>query len=446
MLIYSFILLIVVLSVLSITDSLHSDGEGGGRQHIGGGGGGGGGNRERDQNYWHHSPPLPHHPRNFTLHLLLKIASPVIRNLAEGTLRQKLPSSVNENRHPLASMEAFARTFAGIASWLESNATNNREENAIKHELTTLTRLGIRNLLNDTSPDWMNFTMHNQCVVELAHITLGFIRSPTKIWDSYSDKFKLKIIKALKLHRFHKIPHNNWILFPALIEAFIYRYYDPQESEMSIIDYSIRRMMTWYVGDGWYSDGSLFHFDYYNSLAIHTFLIEIMILLKEANPIHPLVEEFYSIIFIRAYRHAKQLEMLITPDGSIPMFGRSNVYRFGIFHLLSRLITLHSLSENLEKNLGGLRNGLTAVIYRFAHMKHLFDKEGWLVEGVIGSQPSKSDYYVSRGSVYMCTMGIMHAALPPNDRFWTATDKQWTQRAIWSGNQHVELDYPDDWK
>lgn len=419
------ILGLILIFILCLSFSLSIlEGEGGGRQH-------------RD-----HHATIPHHPRNFTVHLLVKIASPVIKNIAEGTLRSSIPSSVHTNRHELASMEAFARTLAGIAPWLESNATNNREENALKHEYLTLTRLGIRNILNETSSDWLNFTIHNQAVVELAHITLGFLRSPVKLWDSFSEHYKLKIIKNLKLHRNHKIPHNNWILFAAIIETFIYKYY-PEQCHFTVIDYGIRRMMTWYIGDGWYSDGSLYHFDYYNSFAIHTFLIEIILVLKEKN--HPLAEEFYQVIIARAQRHAKQLEMLIAPDGTIPMFGRSNVYRFGVFHLLSRLITLHLLPANLEKNIGGLRNGMTAVINKFYHNKPLFDKDGWLYEGVIGYQPTKSDYYISRGSVYLCTMGLMQVALPPNDRFWTATDKQWTQRAIWSGNQHVEPDYPEDW-
>ena len=62
-----------------------------------------------------------------------------------------------------------------------------------------------------------------------------------------------------------------------------------------------------------------------------------------------------------------------------------------------------------------------------------FDDQGWLNIGVVGSQPKMAEEYISRGSVFLCTEGLLQLGLPADDPFWIGPDKPWTQKRIWSG-------------
>ena len=66
---------------------------------------------------------------------------------------------------------------------------------------------------------------------------------------------------------------SNWLLFSAMIEALMHHvgcFWDPMR-----VDYALRQMEQWYLGDGVYSDGASYAWDYYNSFVIHPMLVDI---------------------------------------------------------------------------------------------------------------------------------------------------------------------------
>lgn len=52
------------------------------------------------------------------LSLMLRIADPVLRNLAARCLHERMPVD-RSDRAPYAHLEAFGRTMTGMAPWLE---------------------------------------------------------------------------------------------------------------------------------------------------------------------------------------------------------------------------------------------------------------------------------------------------------------------------------------
>ena len=62
-----------------------------------------------------------------------KIARPVLSNLAEDRLKEKMPVELSKridnanNRKPVAYLEAFGRTLCGIAPWLNTEGGTKRE-------------------------------------------------------------------------------------------------------------------------------------------------------------------------------------------------------------------------------------------------------------------------------------------------------------------------------
>jgi len=47
--------------------------------------------------------------------------------------------------------------------------------------------------------------------------------------------------------------------------------------------------------------------------------------------------------------------------------------------------------------------------------------------------------YISTGSLYLCSAGLLPLGLPPEDEFWSAPPAPWTSQKLWSG-----VDLPAD--
>ncbi len=50
------------------------------------------------------------------------------------------------------------------------------------------------------------------------------------------------------------------------------------------VDYALRELQSWYLGDGTYGDGPHFHWDFYNSFVIQPYLLQLMDTLGDQSP------------------------------------------------------------------------------------------------------------------------------------------------------------------
>jgi hypothetical protein len=194
------------------------------------------------------------------------------------------------------------------------------------------------------------------------------------------------------------------------------------------VDFAIKKHLEWYKGDGIYGDGPNFHWDYYNSFVIQPMLLDIIKILLEHGYEK---EETYNLVLTRAKRYAAIQERLISPEGTFPATGRSLAYRFGAFQLLSQIALMNKLPEDLTH--GQVRSALSAVIQKMYEAPGTFDRNGWLTIGFCGHQPGIGESYISTGSLYLCTTGLLALGLPENDQFWTAEPEDWTSKKAWGG-------------
>ncbi len=364
--------------------------------------------------------------RAFTVTTLTQIAGPVLSALADGKLKATMPVHEWEsNRVDYAPLEAYGRTLAGIAPWLELGPDATDEGKLRAHFID----LSVRSLIQATdpkSPDFMNFKRGGQPVVDTAFLALGLLRAPDQLWGRLDSQQRSNVVLALKATRDIKLPQNNWLLFSATIEAALWQF--TGECNLEPIRYAVQKHEQWYLGDGTYGDGTEFHWDYYNSYVIQPMFLEVLrVCVEKGDPLG----ELRPKIVARAQRYAVVQERLISPEGTFPVMGRSSAYRFGAFQLLADISRQHALPQSLEP--GAVRGALTAVIRRTIHRPDTFDAQGWLQVGAVGHQLSIREFYISTGSLYLCLCGLVHLGLPPNDPFWTAPAAPWTQKRIWSG-------------
>jgi hypothetical protein len=374
--------------------------------------------------------------RAYWLALMLKIADPVLNNLAQGTLKAKMPIETRPYmqpwRSPVTHLEAVGRLLAGMAPWLALDSLTGAEEE-LRRRYVQLAVKAITTILDPQSPDSINFTADIQTLVDSAYLAHAVLRAPGILWQALGPQTQQRLVLALSATRVIAPYMNNWLLFSAMIEAMLY--WAQADWDKARIDTALNKHEEWYKGDGHYGDGQDFHWDYYNSYVIHPMLLDILKVVSG-------MEDSYTQMQVREYKRAKRYaaiqERLIAPDGTYPPIGRSLAYRFGAFQLLAQMALQHQLTPGLAPS--QVRAGLNAVIRRVTSAPGMFDTEGWLTIGLYGHQSDLAEDYISTGSLYMCTMGLLPLGLPPTDEFWSAPAQDWTSKRIWAG-QNLPADH-----
>lgn len=368
--------------------------------------------------------------RAYLVGVLTRTAGPVLEALAANRLNSALPlRDWEKNRRDTAHLEAFARTLAGVAPWIELGAADT-PEGALRARFGLLARQSLVNATDPAAPDFMNYGLAKQAgpqaLVEAAYIAHALLLAPKVLWEPLTAKQKADVIAALKATRELKPYENNWLLFASIVEAALWTYANDVRIER--LEYGVEKFQEWYRGDGTYGDGAEFHWDYYNSYVMHPMLLQVLTVCRAKN--HPLAS-LYDKHLKRAQRYAVVLERMISPEGTFPIVGRSSAYRFGALQGLTHIILLEKLPSSV--NPGGARAAITTVVRRMMEAPGTFDAQGWLQVGAVGYQPSLRDHYNNTGALYICLVGLSHLGLPESSDFWQAPAARWTQQRLWAG-------------
>ena len=365
--------------------------------------------------------------REIWISTLRRLADPVLTNLANASLKARMPveQAPGADRRSVTHLEALGRLVAGIAPWIELPA-DSTTEGQLRARYAELTRRAIRQAVDPASPDFLNFTSDRQPLVDAAFLAQGLLRARQALRESLDATVKRNLVAALESTRAITPVFNNWLLFSATIEAALASL--GVRWDRMRVDYALRQHEQWYRGDGAYSDGPDFHFDYYNSFVIHPMLLDVLDVCRDEMPAW---KEIAARVELRARRYAAVLERSIAPDGSFPPIGRSLAYRFGAFHLLAQMALRRSLPESVSP--AQARGALTATIRRSIEAAGTFDADGWLRIGFCGHQPGMGEPYISTGSLYLCSVGLLPLGLSPTDEFWSASPQPWTSVRAWSG-------------
>lgn len=383
--------------------------------------------------------PAPLSDHDHMLAWAMTLAAPVIAaGAAPGGLAAVIPAQVSsgadsDGRRVLyAPLEALGRLSCGLAPLLERLAL---EQLALEHpaleQLAHTPPLlnAIRQLLTAAvrpdGPQALNFSYGRQPLVDTAFLAQAVLRAPTALWHGLSPAGQDGLLAALQMARKIQPLFNNWLLFPAMIEALFARLGLPWDRMR--VDYALRQTEAWYCGDGVYGDGPVLQADYYGSYVITPMLSDILSVVASHDP------DWTALQHRFAQRQARQVELLermIGPDGSFPPLGRSVVYRCAAFQPLAQLALQGRLPDCLPP--GQARTALLAVISRTLRHPDTFDAGGWLRIGLNGYQPGMAETYISTGSLYLCATAFLPLGLPPTDRFWTEPAQPWTQARVWT--------------
>lgn len=359
--------------------------------------------------------------------ILQRVAEPVLKHLAAGTLKSRMPveQAAGANRQTVTHLEALGRLLAGIAPWLEL-APDDTAEGRTRTRFADLARRALTQAVDPASPDFLNFTRERQPLVDAAFLAQGLLRAPRVLRDGLDPATRRNLVAALESTRAIVPGYNNWLLFSATVEAGL-KHLGASWDRVRV-DYALRQHDQWYKGDGVYGDGPEFHWDYYNSFVIQPMLIDV---LDACGADMPAWKDLAGRVSVRATRYAAVQERMIGPDGTFPVLGRSLAYRCGAFHLLAQAALRHALPDGVTPP--QVRAALTAMIRRTMEAAGTFDAEGWLRIGYCGHQPGVGETYISTGSLYLCAAAFLPLGLPAGDEFWSGAAQPWTAARAWSG-------------
>lgn len=366
--------------------------------------------------------------RSFWVATLYHMAWPVVHNLAENTLRKNMPvekGDGNTMAPTVTYLEAVGRTLAGLAPWL-ALPDDNTAEGLLRKQMRSEAVQGLKNAVDPLSPDTLNFTQWEQPIVDAAYLAEAFMRAPKALWQPLDTLTKQRYIARFKSLRDRTGAYNNWLLFAGINETFLLSV--GEKPDPMRLQFAMKKMHEWYVGDGWYSDGPEYATDYYNDYVIHPMLVDMLgVLLR-----HGLcTEASYNEALQRMIRHAEVIERYISPEGTFPAVGRSTTYRTAAFQSLGLAALMGKLPPTIKPE--QVRCALTKVFHNMYDGNQNYDANGWLVLGFNGHQPQIADYYSSTGSLYMATLGFLPLGLPANNAFWSRPATPWTSVKAWKG-------------
>jgi hypothetical protein len=377
--------------------------------------------------------------RAYMLDLLQRMAAPVLGPMSKGQLQARFKPELSPtwDGRPakVAYLECFGRLIAGLAPWLALPDTGDAESK-LRATLRAQAQASYAQAVDPKSGDYLFGGLAEQQLVDSSYFTNALIRAPKALWEPLDARTKARIVTEIKAIRSVSPPYTNWLLFAAMNEAFLLsigEQWDPVR-----IDLAVRKMLEWYVGDGWYADGPHFHFDYYGSYVIHPMMVEILEVLVATNAHFNSLKakELLEQAKKRMQRYGTSLERMIGPEGSFPPIGRSLTYRTAVFQPLGLLAWRQWLPEALP--LGQARAATVAAQRAVFSNPSNFDAQGYLTIGFCGHQPSLADWYSNAGSMYLASLSLLALGLPASDPYWTAAPQPWTSKRAFAGAQFAK--------
>ena len=372
--------------------------------------------------------------------ILYQMAAPVLSNMSEGKLQEnmlvELSPTWDGRDKRVTYMECFGRLMAGLAPWL-SLPDDDTAEGKQRKQLREWALKSYAQSVDPESKDYLLWRKEGQPLVDAAYIAESFLRGYDALWVPLDDLTKQRYIAEFQQLRRVDPPYTNWLLFSSTVECFLKK--AGAQTDYYRITSALRKVDEWYVGDGWYSDGEDFAFDYYNSFVIHPMYVECLEVMTNGGKqnIWNVKGGNFPNALKRMQRFGMILERFVSPEGTFPVFGRSITYRTGVLQPLALLSLRGWLPKELSA--GQVRAAMTAVIQRMFGDNRNFNAEGYLTLGFNGSQPNISDWYTNNGSLYLASLAFLPLGLPADAPFWTDAPQPWTSKKAWGGE-----DFPKD--
>lgn len=335
--------------------------------------------------------------------LARKLLDPLLPLYSEGCARLQIGDTGASYCRDTIQMEGFSRILWALAPLLQGGG-----------EAPELTRIYQKGLVSGTDPEspeyWGNPGDYDQLFVEMAAIACAILEVPQTFWEPLSDKEKQNLVNWLSTINQHELPMCNWLGFRILVNLALRSVNMPYEPERMELD--LQEMESWYIGDGWYSDGSPLNKpqrDYYIPWAIQYYGVLYSVFAADTDPERAARLRERALVFGREFQH------WFDENGAAIPYGRSLAYRFAQCAFYSVCVWAGLEPLPLEQMKGIIVRNL-----QWWMEKPIVDRDGVLNIGYCYPQMFMTERYNAPGSPYWSMKSFIVLGLPEDHPFWKA--------------------------
>ena len=304
---------------------------------------------------------------------------------------------------PAIGLEGFSRPLWALAPWWAGGGQDS--------EFSALYQKGLTAGTDPDDPEyWGDPKDYDQRFVEMAAIACAILQTPETVWQPLGHTARKNLARWLYSINEHDIPHCNWLFFRVLANLALQSVGMPADPAQ--IERDLREADTWYVADGWYTDGSPEvkpQKDYYVPWGLQFYSVLYSVFAAGQDP------ERANLYRRRALEFGKSFAYWFDENGAALPYGRSLTYRFGQCAFYSTCVW-----AGLEPLPLPVMKGIIVRNLEWWLHKPIFDRDGVLTIGYCYPNLYMSEQYNSPGSPYWGMKTFLLLALPEAHPFWAA--------------------------
>lgn len=304
---------------------------------------------------------------------------------------------------PAIGLEGFSRPLWALAPYWAGGGQ--------APEFSTLYQKGLSAGTDPSNPEyWGDTRDYDQSFVEMAAIACAILETPETVWQPLKSTAQKNLARWLYSINEHFVPNCNWLFFRVLVNLALDSVGMP--ADLAQIERDLREVDSWYVDDGWYTDGAPEvkpQKDYYVPWALQYYGILYSVFAAERDP------ERAAVFRRRAMEFGKSFAHWFDQNGAALPYGRSLTYRFGqcAFYAACVWAGIEPLPLPAMK-------GIIVRNLEWWLQKPIFDRDGVLTIGYCYPNLYMSERYNAPGSPYWGMKTFLLLALPEDHPFWAA--------------------------
>lgn len=293
-------------------------------------------------------------------------------------------------------LEDFSRPLWGIFSIIASKDNSINIQTYIE---------GIKQGIDPNSPRYFGkaTTKTRQIAVEMAVYAFGLAYCRKELLQYFNSQEIQQLVTWLNSINEIEIPEGNWLFFVVLVNMGL-KINNLNYSEQKL-KLALAKIETFYLGDGWYSDGPGEQRDYYIPFALHFYGLLYSMLLPEGKE-----KEKYQD---RSSKFAKDFIYWFDGEGRALPFGRSLTYRFAHVAFWSAMAVANNQTYSLEVIKGMIMRNLN-----WWKDQHMYTEKDHLSIGYSYPNLIMTEDYNASGSPMWAFKVFIILLLPSNHEFW----------------------------
>lgn len=304
-----------------------------------------------------------------------------------------------------ATLEGMARTLFMAATLIreDSNVTINhiRLADYYRRQLTLL-----------VDPTSKQFVGHRgkrgpcQDLVEFGALAISLFVCGDVVWDPLPQCTRDSLYAMIESYADGPTIDQNWRFFNVFPMSFFKSKGYPIND--ALLEKYVRLLLADYRGDGWYLDKP--NYDYYSMWAYQLYgkLWSRFFGQQHYPELAARFDQNYREMF-------SSYPYLFGRDGKMPMWGRSNMYRFA---------AAAPLAWGTGVNQGWMRRIASGCLLQFLQHPDFLYTDGIPTPGWYGLFDPVLQGYSCRGSVYWCAKAFLPLLLPADSEYWRAVENE----------------------